>query len=207
MKVLQVDTERFARVLPAWRRNQTAEYVRAAIGERADVNCEFFGNLATYHHQPFYDRELSIGDLYSPNICAIDFALSHLSTSDLILDWGCGLGTCGQYLTQLGFNVAGYDAWKQLPREVAEQFQANFSQPLTLVNDFRDVLPTVAMHVSIWCSDREAWDRPSVKWILSDTHYVEGTFDGPCPAGFEIYGQYTAMGRCKDYLTAFRRIE
>lgn len=207
MNLLQVDVPRFAGCLPPEKRREMARLVHEAIGGRADVNQDFFGHLDTYHHQPFYNPALSLPDLYSPNICAIDFALSHLTKRDLILDWGCGLGICGQYLRQLGFPTIGYDAWKQLPREVAERFQANFKIPLTLVDDFRQVDPTVVMHVSIWLADREAWDRPSVKWILSDTHYVEGTFDGPCPPGFEIFGQYTAFGRCKDYLTVFRRTE
>lgn len=205
MRILDVNKERFEQFLPAAMRRNTAQYIAQAIGERPDVNREFFGRMDQYHHQPFYDPALGLPDLYSPNICAIDFALEHLSPDDTILDWGCGLGICAQYLKQLGYWAYGYDAWKQLPREVAQEFQANFAAPVRFLSDFRDVEPTVVMHVSIWLSDREAWDRPSVQWILSDTHYVEGTFDGPRPPGFEIFGQYTARGRCKDYLTVFRR--
>ena len=206
MLELEVDCKRFMKLFPREVRQRTARFVAKEIEGRTDVNETFFGNMATFHHQPFYIPEMSIPDLFAPNICAIDFALDHLShEADLILDWGCGLGTCGQYLTQLGFRVCGYDNWSQLPKEVAERFQARFDAPLWIVDDFRDIEPTVMMHVSMWCLDREAWDRPSVKWILSDTHYAENTFDAPTPPGFKLYGEYTAKGRCKNYLTVFRR--
>lgn len=201
MLELQVDTPRFQELLPASVRLKVAGLVRDMLdswrgGET--VNRRFFGEMDHYRHQPFHVPEMALPDLFSPNICAIDFALSYLNReTDLILDYGCGLGTAGHYLAQLGFQAAGCDNWAQIPRRMAEQFSKLRGTSLRLV-EHQEIEPTVVMHVSIWCVETEVWQRPSVQWILSDTHYAN-SFDDNCPAGFEVFGFYGS------YLTVFKR--
>jgi hypothetical protein len=201
MTEFEVDKERFQKLLTANYRHDVAEIVRCVLdtwrgGET--VNRRFFGEMESYRNQQFHISEMCLPDLFAPNICAIDFALDHFDKdADSILDYGCGLGVCGNYLSELGFKAFGCDNWAQIPKRMADEFCRRRGTSFRIV-EHPEIEPTVVQHVAIWCIETAVWDRPSVKWILSDTHYLN-SFDGDCPAGFEMFGFYGS------YLTVFKR--
>jgi hypothetical protein len=201
MPELTIDVPRFEAAIPREFRETLAENVRATVRSHHDeMNHVFFGDLDRYHKRPIHPPQLRIPDLFSPNVCALDFALKHFNPGeDVILDWGCGLGLCGIHFSRLGYRVFGYDNWSQVPKAIADTFQDHYGHPMKFIESPVDCEPTVVIHVSIWMKDRPAWDRPCVQWILSDRHYVPGSFDGGVPDGFEEFGHYG------HWLTVFRR--
>lgn len=201
MRELTIDVPRFEAAIPRALREELAVSVRITVEtHHEEMNHVFFGNLAEYHKRPIHPTSLRIPDLFPPNICALDFALKNFDPAkDSILDWGCGLGLCGIYFVRLGYRVFGFDNWSQVTQSIADEFQNNYGHPVQFVHSPLDCEPTVVMNVSIWMKDREAWDRPCVEWILSDRHYVPGSFEADMPEGFEVFGHY------HHWLTVFRR--
>lgn len=204
MTLLSVNAERFQRIFPNEHRWKVADAALAIVRRFSGrMNFKFFGGMHLYKGQRVA-HELAVPDLFAPNICVLDYAYTQFDRkTDVFLDYGCGLGTCGVYLGELGFRVLGYDIWKQLPRLAAEEFQravdghVELIDSLAAVNEFK---PTVALHVSIWCSD-PIWEIPTLNWILSDWHYANSfdDFAGKCPPGFFRHAEYPG------HLVVFKR--
>ncbi len=197
---LSINVERFQVCFtPEYRMKHAARIADIVhrAGER--INQTFFANMKNFHHQQT-ELELSLPDLFAPNLCILDFALDHFSANDCILDWGCGLGICAAYLQGAGFDACGFDDWSQLPRWAAEEFQDGLDdEPACLLMDWHGCEPRAVSHVSIWAPPTPVWSRRSVEWILSDSHYVH-SFEGGSPTGFYKFGEYPGT------LTVFKRI-
>ena len=167
-------------------------------------NSEYFSNLLNYigkarflRKNPFY--------LYPSNVAIIDFLLKKASTSDIILDYGCGLGNLMVYLKKMGFhNAYGYDNFSQIKKDTVAGFLKKFNcEGLLISKESALSLPTTIAICSGFFWDKMGQDilekekhNKNLRYILVDYDYIPDNIEG-----FEIDQIYNNL------LVVFKRKE
>jgi len=114
--------------------------------------------------------------LYPPNLATIDFLERVNHDHSLgVLDFGCGIGGLGVYLSDLQYSVWLYDNASQVSTEVIDQFWSTFKLQTRLVRDLNTIrdLPIFAVNCVGTILTEEALDvirsNRDIQYIFLDT--------------------------------------
>lgn len=134
--------------------------------------------------------------LYPPNLATIDFLerVSH-DHSLGVLDFGCGIGGLGVYLSDLQYSVWLYDNASQMSLDVLDRFWSTFNLQTRLARDLSTVkdLPIFAVNCVGTALTQGGLDvirsNRSIQYVFLDT---QGNVPFGLP-GFRLIGYYPGL--------------
>ncbi|MCL5958225.1 MAG: class I SAM-dependent methyltransferase [Chloroflexi bacterium] len=199
-----IDSAVFAAAIPSETRFATRTKVLESL-HKSD-NLWFFANLGECdnRHRSLPKGITTFDDLFPPNIAVIDFLLRKISNreSEVVLDYGCGIGVLIVYLSRLGFDVSGFDNWREVSKSTAEGFLSACGIAGRILDEdelcarLYTILTCIGLPWNWATAVGRLLELPSLKYILVDRKYRPNNIPH-----FERVAEYPAL------LTVFRRID
>ena len=143
---------------------------------------KYYHNLPNYANRATDAQFNNFLDLYPANVAILDYVIKNIDEfkGKRWLDFGCGIGMLGAYLSYLGIDFYGYDDFSQgVPKEVALDFLKKYNLENKLVDKFESLYEMEFYSIShVGIPTNIDFDKCiKLEYVFEDSHYPAANHD------------------------------